>query len=233
MSDMTLTKFVKNKIAEIIQAAGLNINDFAFEVTTYNYYDDVTGRPLGNYQCSILKRKDCDCYFAFNHVGNIFNPIYSPSGIEKTGHRKNIGWQELFTVFNTWIKDLKLELSEPDLWAEFGNIFRFKSPSKTIAEDSINFSENEIKQLSDNLHKIKSLIIDELKPSSQQINNLEGKINYLVDSAKKQDIQSWYFLFIGVVMNIAFYYDVPQKVVQYFQPIIDLFNRTQGLLGIK
>lgn len=230
MENHQLLKSQKNEIFSQITHKGLNPANFRFQVSRYDYHSQ-TGRPLGSYECSELVHED-GYFFKFNCIGSMYRPEYRPGWREISEKTSNQSWPGVIRHFGYWLDAVKTEISEPDLWAELGKFSSRLALPELKEGPKLRFSDTQIEEIKTALEKAEQEIIEEFKPTREQIQSIHECTQYLVDQAKRQDVKSWRYLVIGLFMSTAMDLAIdPNKFSRYWEIIGSALTKVRYLLG--
>ncbi|HTI07094.1 MAG TPA: hypothetical protein VL832_01025 [Puia sp.] len=90
-----------------------------------------------------------------------------------------------------------------DKWNEF----QFETSIYALAgigfEDTSNFSSAEIMQINGAINNLKGLISEHLNPTSQQLEFVNHRLNYLVESTTRLNKFDWTNTFVSILISIA------------------------------
>ena len=107
---------------------------------------------------------------------------------------------------NDWISVVKryiLEETTPDLWAQFGNFSDFTNTSRIIDEDYKPFTENQRRLLKEGLNKFNKLIVENYKPTEDQLDFISQRLGYLKEAVDRLNRFDWKSLAFSIVTSIA------------------------------
>jgi len=231
MVDQSLLKIQKNAIYKIISENDLNPNEFTWGNVEYEI-----GNSLGMVSEFICSKITCrqKHYFIFNTDGTHFKPNFSPGFDQKTTYINNdyLTWKGAIKIFEKWLSVLKIEISEPDLWAD---LEKYK-PTIGVDFDSDGegkFSYEDVKNIETQLGYIKNKLNESFALNESHNKRIDNQLEYLVESAKRQNIRDWRNIAIATFFNIMVIIAIsPDKMPLYWQIIRDGLKQVRHLLGI-
>jgi len=172
--------------------------------------------PL-NFQWERLgdKKKDDDSFDHFSYKGtryffavNIpkdhFSIIYSPGESmlhEKTSH---YDWDVVLLSFRSWLKCLSREILEPDLWEELEGLKENASFEYEFEYETENgmqqFTYQQVVQIERGINEIREYLLEQVDGKTDEINH---KLDYLIDASKRMGRTDWKNVFFGALVNLA------------------------------
>lgn len=112
-------------------------------------------------------------------------------------------WEQALNLFKQWTQQLKAEL-EGDLWVASSNTIQ--NASVFFEEPASNFfAANELQKLKETVAEFKHLVIAEVSShhTSEQLEIINARLDYLVESAERLGKKDWQLLAIGLITNIV------------------------------
>jgi len=229
ITDLRLLNKQKNEILKIVNKNNLSPKYFTWQNIEYS-----TGNSLGmvsEYICSKIYFKE-GYYFTFNFDGFSYNPVYSPGEGKRTESFSVRSWSGLINTFNNWLENLKHEVDEPDLWV---NLDKYKP---TIGVDfdgdgEEKFSYEDVQNIKTQLDYIKNRLNESFALNETHNKHVDNQLEYLIETAKHQNIRDWRNIAIATFINIAATLTISSdKMPLYWQIISDGFKQVRHLLGI-
>ncbi|WP_022669154.1 hypothetical protein [Desulfospira joergensenii] len=199
----TLWRSQKNDILRWIESYNLNPLDFIWEEEPSDGTFWTTTQ--------ILKHRNYDSYFRIDRLDNssvaeagtyYVSYFPSPDCQEESEYRSE--WEELMeSDMESWLKVLRDELNEPDLWSQAQRYAQSFTPA--IAKDIPNdpFTYAEVERIGTALKELTTRITDTLELNTDHQRLVESKLAYLEDAAKRQGRTDWTHTAIGVLVSIT------------------------------
>jgi len=99
-------------------------------------------------------------------------------------------------LLRTWLEQLKVELGEPDLWAENG-----KQPLSELVEgeDNTPFTVEQQGHIAEVLGEIKRQAAETYGLPDDELKTLNIKLDYLIEAAKHTHRREWVILAIAII----------------------------------
>jgi hypothetical protein len=190
MASHVLLKSQKNTILRLIQNWELEPINFSWSYTE----DRLDPVPQ-------LFYLNTGYYFIFDLNKDRHQCTFSPSKDKLTQTNLSNDWVTQLAYFKQWLKYLKHEISEPDLWDEL-NKYQLKD---SIFDESYNqsFTVSEYEQIKTGLNNVRNYINNFKLANELQMETINNKIDYLIDGASRQGRTDWVHTCIGIIMSIA------------------------------
>lgn len=192
--NLQLLKRHKNELFNIITDVGFPPQVFEWDTgdSEYTKYSKV---PVIHYP-------DTPYYFLFDMNNLYFKVRYSP-GADYNLHVSagSLDWEEVLPKFSTWAKAVHEETTTPDYW-DFKNIYDVDSIELEKTENTP-FSFQEVESIDEAFQNAKTQLPLIEGINTEQVQELSNKLDYLVDSAKRQGRNDWFHTCTGVVFSTA------------------------------
>ena len=216
-----LLRSQKNAILAKIRDVGLNPTDFRWET--------VISKRIGKQSVEQLLHAQTESYFLFDFYldgGRYRQWSECSPGLDdvvtvKMGHEK---WINRFELVEGWLKGVKVEHDEPDLW---GTILQETLLiSAGSIESNEDFSADEQKFIRERLDELERYLIDvhHLKDEVHQT-FVRDRLNYLAEASSRVGMKDWFLIFVGMLMNIILEFSLSSEVAR------EVFRFSAQLLG--
>jgi len=212
----------KDKIFTII-----NNSDFflpnQFELKEADYMGKTTTTIIynnSNYHFTFYPDRDYSGFFL----------NYCPGDQQYLEATSNISWDMAETYFRIWLKNLKRETQSPNLWEKFKNeIGNVKLLSKSSNDK---FTYHEYEDLIQKIEVLK-LRMHSISISTEQLNEINNKLDSVVLLAKDLGRFDWTNLLIGTIVSIIIQLNVTRENANAIWEIIkEIFNNNILLSNI-
>ena len=132
-----------------------------------------------------------------------------------------------------WLKDVKEDLSTPDLWADLAANRALLAVPKP--EENSPFTEREQEQLRSQLDHILDAILSNLQLTADQGETIRADMDYLKEAATRVGRRDWVGLVIGTIGGWVLSSALPPEKaseiwVTYFVPILQSVSNMTHLL---
>ena len=114
-------------------------------------------------------------------------------------------WLGVAAYVQQWAQELAKDLLAVDLWGQFAqqrSIISFQS-RKPNADDFTVFTSSERVALRRSLSIAKEEIRRQLQPTSDEMEHISSRLDYLAEASERLSRFDWKGLFIGIVTSIA------------------------------
>jgi hypothetical protein len=211
MTDFRLLTTKKNAVFKIIVESSLNPNNFQ-----WGEADSVSSIKVPSYNriqnpVSVIKYKDSTYFYKFDTAPNgQYYSVFSP-GVNLRVEEGIFGdWKGQLTHFWSWLKCLKKEIEEPDLWADLSKyqLQDYDQINKDIPNDQ--FSSQQVEEISAAINNIRIHLLKNHELDQPQVDSVNEKLNYLIDCSKRFGKKDWFFLSVGIITFIAGQIKIPQ-----------------------
>lgn len=193
-------KSQKNKIFEFVQESGFDPNDFKWNTAEITLY--ATGFGI-NYLVSQLACKNTNFNFTFSNNLHYWYPSYSPAErVLKMNFTNPLDEQEMFMNVYIWLQSLKREIETPDLWAQFK---QYQITSEVLEDEenpNSQFTEEQLSRVTYGIEQIRTYLLKEYQREAET-RLINEKLDYLIDSAKKQGRIDWKNIFVSTIISIG------------------------------
>lgn len=216
-----LVKTKRNAIIEAIKAAGLEPTEFDIG----DDGDEVRIRHRGSDSAIVL------------HEEGI---LYSGSNVVGDGLPQPISfytWDAAVEyVVLVWLKEVKLDLETPDLWAELEQQRKMLDVTTTEADENTPFTTDEQAEIAKQLAEIKTYVVQTHELSGDQTRALEGQFKYLQDAAGRMGRTDWRTAAAGVLLTAIVNAVLPgnaahDALLMLFGSVGHMFGHPMPLLG--
>jgi hypothetical protein len=189
----TLLQGQRNQVLRAIQAAGMNPAEFSWEIV-----DDYEGTAT-----SVSKLVHRGGYFLFGcTLDNSFYFYRSPGEDTRSESQHPGTWGREFDGFQRWLRFLKTEVEEPDLWASIKAEKDLILGSSSTIENSP-FSAEERKRLLKDVHEIKQFVIKTAKLTEGELSYVTDRLDYLVEASGRMGRKDWINVAVGTLINVV------------------------------
>jgi len=199
-----MLKKYKNRLLQVIQEKGLDPKLFEAKETEDSDSDVFTVR-LADTQLTFIARNsnrdfhDFDCRYA----------TFSPS-FDITDYAPQAGWEdfdELTKDFDEWLENhVKLyiqEQAEPDMWELIASQAPLVNGSEMPEENINTFSEDEKIRARMSINEFRILLIKNFEPSSDEIQAINDRLDYLSNAVDRLNKFDWRGLAIMTLIQIS------------------------------
>lgn len=151
----------------------------------------------------IFKYKGTDYIFAVNIPSEHFVVVYSPGHTIFQERVQHFDWESVVYTFRNWLNYLSREISQPDLWEELEEIkinatFEYEFEYET--ENGMQqFTYQQVVQIEKGINDIREYLLEQVDGKTDEINH---KLDYLIDASKRMGRTDWKNVFFGALMNI-------------------------------
>jgi hypothetical protein len=180
-----MQKWKKNQIFKAIQDAGLDPREFEFED--------------GDTQVR-LKHKWSKSYFIFGSSDAMSYAARYVVGDESEWPYEEYSWQSLMRRVSNWLRDVKLDLDTPDLWAELQNEAELLRDASSGANENKPFTQQEQRDIEQRLREVETQVRRKYSLTEPEVEVLKAKIDYLVDAAGRLGRIDWRTIFVGTIV---------------------------------
>jgi hypothetical protein len=213
---MQVQKWQKNQVFEAIQGVGLDPKDFELEDS------DAEVR---------LKHRWSTSYFVIGgHAGRYATRCLVGDGSEWP--YEAYSWEALITRINTWLKEVKLDLCTPDLWAELRGEAELLGGTSGEANENTPFTPEEQKDIERRLREVETHVKRTYSLSEPEMEILSAKIDYLVDAVGRLGRIDWRNAFIGAILGYILFAALPPETARsLFLTFMTLLRSVSHVLG--
>jgi len=188
-------KWKKNQIFEAIQGVGLDPRDFEFADS------DAEVRLKHKWSASyFIIGGDAGHYVGHHVVGDAPDWPYEA-----------YSWEALMTRISTWLKEVKLDLATPDLWAELRGEAELLGGAFGEANENTPFTREEQKDIERRLREAEAHVKRTYALPEPEMEILNAKIDYLVDAAVRLGRIDWRNAFIGAILGYILFAALPPE----------------------
>lgn len=115
-------------------------------------------------------------------------------------------FEEITEIFHRWlnydVKEYIEEIKMPDLWQHIDR----KNLLNPDPLDNINnskFTNNEKKEVKESIEIFRNLLVNEYSPTNEQLNTIDEKLTYLIDSTERLGKTDWQGVAISTILSIS------------------------------
>ena len=216
-------KKYKNKILEVIHEEGFDVEQFK------KHEKNVDGSQAAIFQLVnsplfFMIRTNPDDYHSYDCRYINFSPDFSRSEYEPDRdwgdfefcYDKFIWW------LNNHVKEYQVEMEVPDLWSELQGKPLFET-DPLVDRNADQFNRIEKDKIERALLQFKSMLIEEYKPTEEQLNSIEDRLKYLSDSTERLNKVDWQGVAISTIMSISIALSLDTAKGKH---LFDLFKRS-------
>ena len=206
-----LQKWNRNAIVEAIQAVGLD--PLVFDLGD----DDGIVRIKHKWSPSRFTIRDDGAYYDARYV--VGDGAEWPVGAYT--------WGTILPRISTWLKEVKLDIDTPDLWAELQRETKLvEAGSNELTENTL-FTPEEQKEIAERLRELAKNARQTYGLSETQMQALDQKLDYLIDASGRLGRKDWLNAFIGVTLGYILGAALPPESAR---TTFQTFLRAVGLL---
>ncbi|HUS72178.1 MAG TPA: hypothetical protein VMY06_03855 [Sedimentisphaerales bacterium] len=201
-----MLKKYKNRLLKIIRDTGLDLSQFktSEDITGPEHkfiivYDDTGLR------CYVAVNPRSHHNFRFNYTR--FNPDFPWANVEKPQRLiYHIDIDEVYHRFREWLKEVQQyveESLEPDLWEQIQGQKKLVTATRIVDQDKLLFSEEQKAELRMAVGELRQLIASTFQPDSKQIELINERLDYLVESVDRLNRFDWKALALSMLVSIS------------------------------
>jgi hypothetical protein len=141
--------------------------------------------------------------FSSSFSSTYFVVEYFPGVEAKQEYHLATAWSEILEWLKSWINVIQRELSQPDPWILLtqGSILTDSIPDSDNITEKL--SEEDFHRLGEFTNSLREFLVSEIKLSQDQFKLIDERLEYLEESAKRQNKRDWAHTAIGVTFTIA------------------------------
>jgi hypothetical protein len=212
-------KWKRNGLFKAVQAAGLSPEAFHFDDSA----DEV-----------VIRHASSGATFTFSGAAGKYVSSYVAGDATGPELTKNT-WEGLIKRVGLWLSDVKQDVETPDLWAELGRQRELVVSASDQTLENTPFTPNEREEISEQLNEFRADVKAAFALSQQQAEELDERVNYLIDATKRLGRKDWLNNCIGsmfgYVLTVAFPPDASRHLLNMLAISIGHFFG-HGLPGI-
>jgi len=193
--DRTLTKAQRNVVFRKVVA--LNIDPGEFEWVVEKSQD------VSDSLVSLLRHPVTGFYFRFDILSFRYSPSVGGRAEVPVIHAAGWDWEDTDRRLDAWLKALKPEIEEPDLWDAVKKEKLLYQAATAGTTENRPFTISEQAFISEQLKSIQASIVTAHQLSEEQIARLEAGIKYLKESSERMGRKDWINVAIGTVVSVA------------------------------
>jgi len=193
----SLLRSQKNDVMRAIRIAGLNPADFG--------WDEVASGSAGHTIVPRLVHVPTRSWFAFDGDGAVYASHFWPSSLDVGYSEGPVAlpvrgdWRNQLACFMHWLKLVRRELSEPDLWSVFSDGSTYRDESDA---DNSPFNPAERDQIIAQLGEVRRYIVATGVDETQLL-AIDARLDYLTEATERLGRIDWRVVAIGMAFEIA------------------------------
>ena len=110
--------------------------------------------------------------------------------------------ESLNQVVNSWARLVVEDIDQPDLWADFQRGTSLIAEPEYFTVGNEPFSPNEQLQISAQLREIKEYIVTTHEHTSEELSNLEARLDQVEAASRHMGRKDWLMVFLGVLFTL-------------------------------
>jgi len=180
-----LPKPRRNEILKAVKKGGLAPSECAFT------YDNVEARITHGLSTFHLTDNDDSVHYnATMIIGD--SPIWQAHGLI---------WSDVQERVRMWSHEVKVDDETPDLWAELQGEKELLEGAMDPALENTPFTSDERDGIAKQLNELKEYVSRTYSLSGPELEDLESKVDYLVDASSRLGRKDWVLACIGALMG--------------------------------
>lgn len=196
MAQHKLLRSQSNDVFNVLRDAGLDPEMFEWETRQTVNRADI--------QVPVLVHRPTDYFFQFDYMRDGHYARFSPGRESLIDSEYPGGWPGQLGYVYKWIDYLKREIEAPDLWSSLQQERLLVDAATSSEGEDRPFTQDEVRYISGQLHELKEYIFQTQQLSSEQHEVVELRLNYLADSATRQNRTDWLHTLTGVLLSLVF-----------------------------
>lgn len=200
MADRIPLKSQQNEIFQMIQNKGFDPSKFELNEEKSQQSVDKGGLPD---TISKINYSGTNFYFIFDFLREIHYSEFSPGKETLVEEQYPGSWKQQIGYVESWLTNLKKEIAEPDLWEQLSEYQIAQEDQLSPETENDPFSPDQVEQIISGINRIKAHLTNELQLDTEQENEANEKLDYLIDAAKRQGRKDWFHTAIGVIVTIS------------------------------
>jgi hypothetical protein len=194
-----LVKYKRNDIFETIESSGLDPGEF-------DLVDDDAGVRI--------KHRWSGSYFIIGgDAGNYASHYVVGDGPDWP--YEVYSWATLMERIRRWLGEVKHDLETPDLWAELRSDTELLEATSDETRENTPFTPSEQKEIARSLQGLGEDAKRTYALSAAQEQELDAKLDYLVDAAGRLGRTDWRGVFVGVMVSLVLSGVLPPESVRH------------------
>jgi len=106
-------------------------------------------------------------------------------------------WDGLIERVGLWLSDVKQDIETPDLWADLGRQRELLASASDQTLANTPFAPNEREEITEQLNEFRADVKAAFALSEQQSEDLDERVDYLIDATKHLGRKDWLNICIG------------------------------------
>lgn len=207
MLDHELTPKQKNHVVLAIRAAGFRPTDFSWEEEPSRA---TTGRRPP-FLVPALDHRSTGYAFAFDvdRMGRHY-ATFRPGLDGPTTHTNADDWENVKVYLAKWLLEVRENIEAPDLWAEAERERHLLEVGPSDIGDNTPFDESERVLIAESLTGLRELIVHTHDLQSQQLRELDARLDYVADAATRVGRFDWRNILLAQLVSLVFGAIIPQ-----------------------
>lgn len=199
---MKLLKSQKDTLYNLIIRANLIPDQF--------YFKEKKSIIIDTEACTVMKFNESDYYFIFETIKQTKRhyAIFCPGDTTYEERCKTESWENQKKQFYTWLGYLRREIAAPNKWARLRK--EIESININFDQDDDKFTVSEYEEIKNRLNIIKERI-EPIGLLPNQLEAINGKLDFLSEQAKKMTKFNWKSLFVGIIANLIVRLSITKK----------------------
>lgn len=214
---MQLLTTQKNNVLNFIKKIGLEPFNFKWNVIKSKHTEAL--------EVSQLRYRDSLYFFNFDFAkGETYWVTYSP-GRDRSIERKYLSeeWEDTMIVVKVWLRALRQEIEEPDLWERISDYTPLNGTTPTDDTSNLQFTNIEVERIVESIQQVRQYI----ETHYNENKDIEEKLDYLIDSSKRMGRRDWFNICIGTLLTLGIQYGIEKEHLQQIWKLIK-----EGLTGV-
>lgn len=206
MSDHRLLRTQMNEVLLAIKEAGMEPLEFKFSEETYSQSDGMGA--LGVVQRNLYHRlvhepSGYECVFEATRLS------YSPGWTTRHTAEGSSEWRMKLVALSSWLKNLKREISAPDLWGSLADERALLNSFEPSADDNTPFTETEQRQIKLGIEELRAHISKTQPLNEEDAGKINVKLDYLISASEQLGRIHWKDIFVSTLLAIAWQLALP------------------------
>ena len=114
-----------------------------------------------------------------------------------------------------WLKEVKLDLETPDLWAELQSEAKLLEFDSGDSAENTPFTSDEQEEIARRLQELAANAKSTYSLSEAQMRVLNEKINYLIDAASRLGRTDWRGVLVGTMLSFVLSAALPPDTARH------------------
>lgn len=199
-SDYSLLPSQQNLIFRLIVELGLDPSEFEWRKVTSGHLTSPTVSVLFHKQSGFFFRFD----FAFDARGERRESVYAPGAHNREERAYPVSFtQQVKENVVPWLRNLKDEIAEPDLWGSIARGEVSFKPLLSITMPDAPFNAEDQADVARQIAELEKRIVDLQVLSEEQFRRLHERMNEIVEASKDMSRTRWLHFAAGEMVHFA------------------------------